>query len=134
MRGAPKSGSSSGRCVADRLNADVAGLFIVLVLLSALIGGYAVLPYVQDRISHDSKLSPVARRHAAIDRLKLDAAQFDAFRMRLGPVQAYSMDVTDGPRGPYFTEGEIVRAYGSFYFLPAIRAPGRRPVFRYRFP
>ena len=132
MRGAPKSGFS-GRPLADRLNADVARLFVVVVALSALFGGPVALAHVEDGTSRDSQLTPDERRHAAIDSLRLDAAQFDAFRNRLSPMQGYSMDVADGPRGPYFTEGEIVRAYGSYYFLPAIREPGRRPVFRYRF-
>jgi hypothetical protein len=133
LRGAPRFDPSSRRLLASRLNADVARLFVVLVALSALIGGSVALAHVEHATSRDSKLTPDERGHAAIDSLRLDAAQFDAFRNRLSPRQAYSMDVAEGPRGRYFTEGEIVRAFGSYYFLPAIREPGRMPVFRYRF-
>jgi len=116
-----------------RLSADAAGRFILTVLLSASIGAWVVLPYVEKGIARDSKLTAAERRHAAGDRLRLDARQFDAFRARLRPGERYSMNVPEGPTGPFFSLGKIVRDYGSYYFLPAIKEPGARPIFHYRF-
>lgn len=129
----PQGDSYPARRPPFRLSADAAGLFIVGLLLSAVIGAWVVLPYVEEGISRDSKLTAAQRRHAAGDRLRLDARQFDAFRAKLRPRQRYSMEVPEGPRGPFFSLGKVVRDYGTYYFLPAIKEPGAKPVFHYRF-
>jgi hypothetical protein len=116
-----------------RPSTDAAGLFILGVLLSSSVAGVVVLPHVEKGIARDSKLTAAERRHAASDKFGLDARQFDAFRGRLQPRQRYSMEVPEGPRFPYFTLGKVVRDYGAYYFLPAIKVRGGRPVFRYRF-
>ncbi len=100
---------------------------------SIAIGGVEALPRVEDSIARDSKLSATERRHAAGDRLHLDPAPFDTFRAQLQPRQRFAVDVPAGPRGPFITRGEVVRAYSAFYFLPGIEV-GRAPlVFHYRF-
>jgi hypothetical protein len=107
----------------------------VLAALAAsiAIGATEVLPRVEDGIARDSKLTSAERRHAAGDRLGLDPAPFDAFRSRLRPREPYAVDVPPGAKGPFITRGAVVRAYGAFYFLPAIQVPAAPHVFRYRF-
>jgi hypothetical protein len=116
-----------------RLGSDAGGVFVLAVLLSAVLGAWLVVPYVENGIARDSKLSAAQLRRAAADRLRLDARQFDAFRARLRRRQQYSMNVPEGPTGRYFSAGKIVRDYGAYYFLPAIKTPGGKPIFRYRF-
>lgn len=116
-----------------RLSADAAGLFVVGVILSAAIGGLAVIPHVEEGIVRDSKLTAAERRHAAGDRLGLDARQFDSFRARLRPRQGYGLDVPEGARFRFYTVGKIARDYSAYYFLPAIKEPGAKPVFHYHF-
>jgi hypothetical protein len=98
-----------------------------------VIGAVEVLPGLEDGIARDSKLTAAERRHAAGDRLGLDAAPFDAFRATLRPRDRYAVDVPAGARGPFITRGEVVRAYSAFYFLPAIQVRRADRVFRYRF-
>ena len=93
-----------------------------------------VLPDVEDAIRTGSKLTSAERRHAAGDRLDLNAAPFDAFAARLHKRERYAVDVPPGEHGPFITEGAVVRAYAAFYFLPAIQAPGAPLVFHYRVP
>jgi len=112
---------------------QVAAMFVVALFLSTVIGAWVVLPYVQDGIARDSRLNPVERRHAAAIRLGLDSQQLDAFRTSLRPRERYSMDVPEGPVGPYFSAGKIIRDYAAFYFLPAIKVATGNPVFRYEF-
>jgi hypothetical protein len=100
---------------------------------SALLGAVEVLPRVEDGISRDSNLTGAERRHAAGDRLGLDAAPFDAFQWSLSKGDRYAVDVPPGSRGPFITRGEVVRAYSAFYFLPAIQVRRADRVFRYRF-
>jgi len=100
---------------------------------SVAIGAVEVLPKVEDGIAHDSKLTAAERRHAAGDRLGLDAAPFDGFLSRLHRRQRYAVDVPAGSRGPFITRGEVVRAYSAFYFLPAIQVERAPLVFHYRF-
>jgi hypothetical protein len=92
-----------------------------------------VLPRVEDGITTDAGLTAPERAHAAGDRLRLDPRPFDVFRRTLQPHERYAVDVPPGPRGPFITRGEVVRAYAAFYFLPAIQAPAAKHVFRYRF-
>lgn len=108
---------------------------IVLASLagSATIGAVEVMPRVEDGIARDSKLSPAERRHAAGNRLGLEAAPFDSFRAKLRPRERYAVDVPSGARGPFITRGEVVRAYSAFFFLPAIQVRTADRVFRYRF-
>jgi hypothetical protein len=106
----------------------VAGL-----VASAIVGAVEVLPRVEDGIARDAKLTPSERAHAAGDRLRLDPQPFDVFRGTLQPRERYAVDVPPGPRGPFITRGEVVRAYAAFYFLPAIQVPDAEHVFRYRF-
>lgn len=116
-----------------QMSSDAAAVFLLALFLSALIGALVVLPYVEEGIGRNSRLTSAERRHAAGVRLGLDARQFDAFRLRLKPGQRYSMDVAEGPTGPYFSVGKIVRDYAAFYFLPAIKVKSGSPVFRYQF-
>jgi hypothetical protein len=116
-----------------RLSADAAGVFVLGVVLSAVIGGLVIFPYVEEGIARDSKLTPAERRHAAGDLLGLDARQFDSFRAGLRPRQHYSLDVPDGPRFRFYTLGKIARDYGAYYFLPAIKDPAAKRVFHYHF-
>ena len=131
MAGRPEADPGSSRRMGTRLNADVAGLFILGVALSAALGGLVVLPRVEDRIGRGSKLTAAERRHAAGRELGFDARAFDAFRVRLRPKQRYSVVVSGKPKGP-FIDASTVRAYSAFYFLPAIQEPGAKPVFHYR--
>jgi hypothetical protein len=98
------------------------------------IGAVEVLPRVEDDITRYSKLSDADRLHAAGDRLHLRRAPFDAFRARLHPRERYAVHVPPGPRGPFITRGEVVRAYAALFFLPAIQEPRAPLVFHYRFP
>lgn len=117
---------------AVRLKLFVAGLALALAA-SAALGAVEVLPRVERGITRDSKLTTAERRHAAGDRLHLEPAPFDAFRARLRPRERYAVDVPPGPRGPFITRGEIVRAYAAFFFLPAIQVESSGRVFEYRF-
>lgn len=100
---------------------------------SATIGAIEVLPRVEDGIERDSKLTVAERRHAAGNRLGLEPEPFDAFRAKLRPRERYAVDVPSGPKGPFITRGEVVRAYSAFFFLPAIQIREADRVFRYRF-
>ena len=88
---------------------------------------------MQDGIARDSHLTDAQRRHAAGDRLHLDPRPFDAFRATLVPRERYSVEVPEGARLQFSNEGDVVRAYSAFYFLPAIQVARAEPVFRYRF-
>jgi hypothetical protein len=101
--------------------------------VSGVLGAVQVFPDVEDAIRAGSKLTSVERRHAAGDRLELRAAPFDAFKARLHKRERYAVDVPPGERGPFITEGAVVRAYAAFYFLPAIQEPRASLVFHYRF-
>jgi hypothetical protein len=115
-----------------RLSVFLAGLALALAA-SAVLGAVEVLPRVEDGIARDSKLTAAERRHAAGDRLHLDPAPFDVFRARLRSRERYAVDVPPGPRGPFITRGEVVRAYAAFFFLPAIQVRAAGRVFEYRF-
>jgi hypothetical protein len=116
-----------------RLRVVAAAVFAAGGVASALVGAIEVLPRVEDGIERDSQLSAAERRHAAGDRLGLDAAPFDAFKATLRARDRYAVDVPAGSRGPFITRGEVVRAYSAFYFLPAIQVRKAERVFRYRF-
>lgn len=92
-----------------------------------------MLPHVEDAVRDYSKLTDAQRQHAAGNRLRLDPAPFDTFRARLRPRERYAVDVPPGARGPFITRGDVVRAYGAFYFLPAIQVRRAPLAFRYRF-
>jgi hypothetical protein len=111
----------------------VASALVAGLVASAIVGAVEVLPRVEDGIARDAKLTPSERAHAAGDRLRLDPRPFDVFRGTLQPRERYAVDVPPGPRGPFITRGEVVRAYAAFYFLPAIQVPDAEHVFRYRF-
>jgi hypothetical protein len=98
-----------------------------------VIGAVGVLPDVEGNIDRDSKLTALQRKHAAGDRLDLDAEAFDAFAAQLSARERYAVDVPPGQQGPFITRGAIVRAYAAFYFLPAIQARDAPKVFHYRF-
>jgi hypothetical protein len=100
---------------------------------SAVIGAAEVLPRVEDGIARDSKLTDAQRRHAAGDRVHLDPRAFDAFKARLHPGERYAVDVPAGAKLQFTNEGDVVRAYAAFYFLPAIQVEHAERVFRYRF-
>jgi hypothetical protein len=100
---------------------------------SAAIGAIEVLPRVEDGIARDSKLTAAERRHAAGDRLGLDPAPFDAFRASLRPRERYAVDVPPRAKQQFATQGDVVRAYSAFYFLPAVQVQAADRVFRYRF-
>ena len=116
-----------------RLRVVAAAVFTAGIAASVVIGAVEVLPGLEDGIARDSKLTAAQRDHAAGDRLGLDPAPFDAFRATLRPRDRYAVDVPAGAKGPFFTRGEVVRAYSAFYFLPAIQVRRADRVFRYRF-
>jgi hypothetical protein len=116
-----------------RLKVVAAAVFVAALLGSAAIGASEVLPRAEDGIERDSKFSEFERRHAAGERLGLEPEPFDAFRRRLRPRDRYAVDVPPGRPGQFITQGEIVRAYSAFFFLPAIQVRDSDRVFRYRF-
>jgi hypothetical protein len=116
-----------------RLRVVAAAVFTAGVAASASIGAVEVLPRLEDGIARESKLTAALRRHAAGDRLGLDAAPFDAFRGTLHARDRYAVDVPPGAKGPFIGRGDVVRAYSAFYFLPAIQVRRADRVFRYRF-
>jgi hypothetical protein len=116
-----------------RLRIVAAAVVLASLVGSAAVGAIEVLPRVEDGIGRDSKLSRAEYRHAAGDRLGLEAAPFDAFRAQLRPRERYAVDVPPGARGQFITRGEVVRAYSAYFFLPAIQIARAERVFRYRF-
>jgi hypothetical protein len=92
-----------------------------------------VIPHVEDAVTRYSKLSDAQRRHAAGDRLHLDAVPFDRFGARLHSRERYAVDVPEGALGPFITRGAVVRAYSAFYFLPGLQVRRSPLVFHYRF-
>ena len=132
MAGRVQGDPSPARRPPVRLKIVPAALVVGLVA-SAIVGAVEVLPRVEDGIARDAKLTPSERARAAGDRLRLDPRPFDVFRGTLQPRERYAVDVPPGPRGPFITRGEVVRAYAAFYFLPAIQVPAAEHVFRFRF-
>ena len=116
-----------------RLTVVAAVVFVAALAASALISGNKVRHHVDQSVARDSKLTSVERKHAAGDRLALDSAAFDAFRLQLQPRERYAVDVPPGAKGPFIPRGAVVRAYAAFYFLPAIQVEQADHVFRYRF-
>ena len=108
-------------------------MLVAALAASVLLSGNEVRRHVAQAVEHDSRLTPAERRHAAGDRLGLDPAPFDAFRLELRPRERYAVDVPPGAKGPFITRGAVVRAYAAFYFLPAIQVARADRVFRYRF-
>ena len=108
-------------------------MFVAALTGSVAIGASEVLPRAEDGIARDSKLSAFKRRHAAGERVGLEPEPFDSFRRRLRPRERYAVDVPPGRPGQFITQGEIVRAYSAFFFLPAIQMREADRVFRYRF-
>jgi len=116
-----------------RLTFVAAVVLVAALAASALLSANEVRRHVAQAVAHDSRLTPVERQHAAGDRLGLDPAPFDAFRLELRPRERYAVDVPPGAKGPFITRGAVVRAYAAFYFLPAIQVGRADRVFRYRF-
>lgn len=133
MAGRVQGDPGAGRRPPVRLKVVAATLVVAGVAASAIIGAVEVLPRVEDGIAKDASLTASQRSHAAGDRLRLDPRPFDAFRRTLRPRERYAVDVPPGPRGPFITRGEVVRAYAAFSFLPAIQVARAEHVFRYRF-
>ncbi len=133
MEGRLQGGPRPAQRPPVRLTVVAAAVCVAALAASALLGGNEVRHHVAQSVARDSKLRPAERRHAAGDRLGLDAAPFDAFRAQLQPRERYAVDVPAGAKGPFITRGAVVRAYAAFYFLPAIQAPQADHVFRYRF-
>jgi hypothetical protein len=109
-------------------------LVVASLSASLVIGGIEALPRVERGISRDSKLTSAERRNAAAIRLRLDPAPFEAFRAQLRSRERYAVDVPAGKPAQLTSEGKVVRAYGAFFFLPAIQVRQSEHVFRYRFP
>jgi len=116
-----------------RLTFVAAVVLVAALAASVLLSGNEVRRHVAQAVEHDSRLTPAERRHAAGDRLGLDPAAFDAFRLEVRPRERYAVDVPPGAKGPFITRGAVVRAYAAFYFLPAIQVARADRVFRYRF-
>lgn len=133
MEGRVQGDSRPARRSPVRLRVVAAAVFVAALAASAVIGASEVLPRVEDGIAADSKLTDAQRRHAAGDRLGFRPAPFDAFRARLRHGTRYAVDVPEGRRGPFITEGAVVRAYSAFYFLPAVQGRRAPLVFHYRF-
>ena len=133
MEGRLQGDSRPARRPAVRLSVVAAALAVAALAGSVVIGATEVLPRAEDGIAADSKLTTFERRHAAAVRLGLQPRPFDAFSQQLRPRTRYSVDVPPGRRGQFITEGEVVRAYSAFFFLPAIQVRGAPLVFRYRF-
>ena len=133
MAGRVQGHPGAGRRPPVRLKVVAAAIVVAGLVASAIIGAIEVLPRIEDGIARDASLTASQRAHAAGDRLHLDPRPFDAFRRTLQPRERYAVDVPPGPRGPFITRGEVVRAYAAFYFLPAIQVASSDHVFRYRF-
>ena len=116
-----------------RLTFVAAVVLVAALAASVLLSGNEVRRHVDQAVAHDSRLTPAERLHAAGDRLNLDPAPFDAFRLELQPRERYAVDVPPGGKGPFITRGAVVRAYAAFSFLPAIQVDRADRVFRYRF-
>lgn len=116
-----------------RLRLAAAAVLVAALAASAALSASHVLRHVEDSVAHDSKLTSAARRHAAGDRLGLDAAPFDRFRAHVHARERYAVDVPPGSKGLFITRGAVVRAYAAFFFLPAVQVPRAERVFRYRF-
>jgi hypothetical protein len=116
-----------------RLTFVAAVVLVAALAASVLLSANEVRRHVAQAVAHDSRLTPAERRHAAGDRIGLDPAPFDAFRLELRPRERYAVDVPPGAKGPFITRGAVVRAYAAFYFLPAIQVDRADRVFRYRF-
>ena len=116
-----------------RLTFVAAVVLVAALAASVLLSGNEVRRHVAQAVEHDSTLTPAERRHAAGDRLGLDPAPFDAFRLEVRPRERYAVDVPPGAKGPFITRGAVVRGYAAFYFLPAIQVARADRVFRYRF-
>jgi len=116
-----------------RLTVVAGAVFVAALAASVLIGANEVRHDVAQSVARDSKLTPAERRHAAGNRLGFNAAAFDAFRVTLQPRERYAVDVPPGAKGPFITQGAVVRAYAAFYFLPAIQVEQADRVFHYRF-
>ena len=117
-----------------RLTIVAAVVLVAALAASVLVGAHDVRHRLDAAVARDSKLTSSERRHAAGDRLHLDAAPFDTFLAQLRPGERYAVDVPPGGKGPFITRGAVVRAYAAFYFLPAIQVERADRVFRYRFP
>jgi hypothetical protein len=133
MEGRLQGGPRSSQRPPVRLTVVAAAVFVAALAASALISANKVRHHVARSVARDSKLTSAERRHAAGDRLALDATPFDAFRVQLRPRERYAVDVPPGAKGPFITRGAVVRAYAAFYFLPAIQVEQADHVFRYRF-
>ena len=116
-----------------RLTFVAAVVLVAALAASVLLSANEVRRHVAQAVAHDSRLTPTERLQAAGDRLGLDPAPFDAFRVELRPRERYAVDVPPGAKGPFITRGAVVRAYAAFYFLPAIQVGRADRVFRYRF-
>jgi hypothetical protein len=116
-----------------RLSIVAATVLLAALVSSAVVSAYRVRGHVDAAVTGGSSLTSSERRHAAGDRLGLDAAPFDTFSAKLGQRVPYAVDVPPGSKGPFITRGAVVRAYAAFYFLPAIQQPHAARVFRYRF-
>ncbi len=116
-----------------RLTFVAAVVLVAALAASVLLSANEVRRHVAQAVTHDSRLTPDERRHAAGDRLGLDPAPFDAFRLELRPRERYAVDVPPGAKGSFITRGAVVRGYAAFYFLPAIQVARTDRVFRYRF-
>jgi hypothetical protein len=116
-----------------RLSIVAAAVVLAALFASALVCGREVRSHVAAAVARDSRLTSAERRHAAGDRLGLDAAPFDAFLSTLRRGERYAVDVPAGAKGPFITRGAVVRAYAAFYFLPAIQVRHADRVFHYRF-
>lgn len=132
MAGRLQGDSRPPRRAPLRLSFVSAVVFFLLLAASVAIGLGELLPRAEDGIDRDSKLTARERKHAAGDRLHLDMSAFDAFATRLVPGERYAVDVPPGARGPFITEGAVVRAFAAYYFLPAIQVPRAPVVFHYR--
>jgi hypothetical protein len=116
-----------------RLSLVSAIVFFLVVAGSLAFSLHDLLPRIEDGIDRDSQLTPLEREHAAGDRLHLRMGEFDAFKARLHRHERYAVDVPPGERGPFITQGAVVRAFAAYYFLPAIQVPQAPLVFHYRF-
>jgi hypothetical protein len=133
MEGRLQGGPRPSQRPPVRLTVVAAAVFVAALAASALISANEVRHHVAESVARDSKLTSTERRHAAADRLALDAEAFDAFRVQLHPRERYAVDVPPGAKGAFITRGAVVRAYAAFYFLPAIQVGQADHVFRYRF-
>lgn len=86
---------------------------------AAVLGARDSWPYLGDKRAH---LTAVEAENAAAVHERLPVALFDRLRARLHPADRWWLDVPQGKAQALAHRGDVYRAYGVFWFLPAVPA------------